>query len=277
MYYQFPLGEFQIAVGPELDSDDLMPTKTSTYSDKFFFESQYGLKSNFYASRGTGAGLAVARTFDGGLNASASIIGTGANTNSGFLTAEGIDVTTFSLGYDADNFGGGIIFQNSDSLCTLANDFTVDLCNDFGITAILDEGYRTFTFGGYYSPDEKLTFSIESSLIDPTISGARVDTIQDFQFAVDREWGNGTLHASYKTFPFYKIPDLNGDRIQQDDLGSFVEVYYTYNVNDSLTLRPGVAFAMPTQDADDIAAGNDDLAFFLIDRTAIGVEAAFKF
>jgi len=277
MYYQFPLGEFQIAVGPLLDSDDLMPTKTSAYSDKFFFESQYSLKSNFYASRGTGAGLAVARTFDGGLNASASVIGTGASTNSGFLTAEGIDVTTLSLGYDADNFGGGIIFQNSDSLCTLADDFSLALCNDYGITALLDEGYMTTTIGGYYRPDEKLTFSITSSFIDPTIDGARVDTIQDFQFAVDREWGPGTLHATYKTFPFYKVPDLNGDRIQQDDLGYFIEVYYTYNVNDSLTLRPGISMAMPTQDADDIAAGNDDLAFFLFERTALGVGATFKF
>ena len=277
MYYQFPLGEFQIAVGPLLDSDDLMPTKTSTYADKFFFESQYSLKSNFYASRGTGAGLAVARTFDGGFNASASVIGTGASTNSGFLTAEGIDVTTLSLGYDADNFGGGIIFQNSDSLCTLADDFRLALCNDFGITALIDEGYMTTTIGGYYRPDEKLTFSITSSFIDPTVEGARVDTIQDFQFAVDREWGPGTLHATYKTFPFYKVPDLNGDRIEQDDLGYFIEVYYTYNVNDSLTLRPGISMAMPTQDADDIAAGNDDLAFVLFERTALGVGATFKF
>ena len=163
MYYQFPLGEFQIAVGPELDSDDLMPTKTSAYSDDFFFESQYGLKSNFFVSRGTGAGVAVARTFDGGLNASASIIGTGASTNSGLLTAEGMDVTTLSLGYDADNFGGGIIYQHSDSLCTLANDFSTDLCNNFGISAILDEGYGATTVGAYYSPDEKVTFSITSS------------------------------------------------------------------------------------------------------------------
>ena len=135
----------------------------------------------------------------------------------------------------------------------------------------------TTTIGGYYRPDEKLTFSITSSFVDPTISGARVDTIQDFQFAVDREWGPGTLHATYKTFPFYKVPDLNGDRIQQDDLGYFIEVYYTYNVNDSLTLRPGISMAMPTQDADDLTAANDDLAFFLLERTAIGVGATFKF
>ena len=60
-------------------------------------------------------------------------------------------------------------------------------------------------------------------------------------------------------------------------MGYFIEVYYTYNVNDSLTLRPGISMAMPTHDADDIAAGNDDLAFSLVERTAIGVGATFKF
>ena len=73
------------------------------------------------------------------------------------------------------------------------------------------------------------------------------------------------------------MPDLNGDRIKQDDLGYFIEVYYTYDVNDSLTLRPGISMTKPTQDADDIALGDDDLAFFLIERTAIGVGATFKF
>ena len=60
-------------------------------------------------------------------------------------------------------------------------------------------------------------------------------------------------------------------------MGYFIEVYYTYDVNDSLTLRPGISMAMPTQDADDITARGDDLGFFLFERTAIGVGATFKF
>ena len=56
-----------------------------------------------------------------------------------------------------------------------------------------------------------------------------------------------------------------------------MEIYYTYNVNDSLTITPGVAFAMPATDANSIAAGSDDLAFYLYDRTAIGVGATFNF
>ncbi len=277
MFYQFPIANWDIAVGPKLDSDDLMPTTTSAYSDSFFFGSQYGLASNYFSSQGTGAGVAAAKTFDNGLNASGSVIATGGSTTSGILTKEGIDILTLSLGYDADNYGGGIVYQSSDSICTLAGNFATALCNDFGITTLLDEGYSSTTFGAYYSPGDKTTLSATSSVIDASVSGANVDTVADFQFAVDRELGDGTLSASWKTFPFFKVPDLNGTLIRGDDLGSFLEIYYTYNVNDSLTISPGVAFAMPATDAASIAAGSDDLAFYLYDRTAIGVGATFKF
>ena len=50
-----------------------------------------------------------------------------------------------------------------------------------------------------------------------------------------------------------------------------------YNVNDSFTITPGFAFAMPATSAASIASGSDDLAFYLYDRTAIGVGATFKF
>ena len=277
MYYQFPLGSYELAVGPTLDSDDLMPTTTSKYSDSFFFGSQYGLASNYFASQGTGAGLAVARTFDNGWNTSGSVIATGGSSAAGILTKEGIDVLTLSLGYDADNFGGGIVYQKSESICTLVGNHATQLCNDYGITTLLDEGYSTTTIGAYYSPGEKTTLSATSSVIDASVSGATVDTVADFQFAIDRKLGDGTLSASWKTFPFFKVPDLNGTLIRGDDLGSFIELYYTYDVNDSFTITPGIAFALPATDATSIAAGSDDLAFYLYDRTAIGVGATFKF
>ena len=171
----------------------------------------------------------------------------------------------------------------------------MDICGDAGNTKILrrfifrrtfvvkrqglilDEGFTTTTFGAYYSPNEKTTLRVTSSIIDAEVSGLSFDRIADYQFAVDRELGNGTLSASYKTFPFYRIPDLNGTTIRNDDLGSFIEVYYSIDVNDSLTITPGIAFANPSQDVDDIAAGSDDLAFALLDRTAIGLGATFKF
>lgn len=277
MYYQFPLENWDIAVGPKLDSDDLMPTTTSVYSDSFFFGSQYGLASNFFASQGTGGGVAVARTFDSGWNASGSIIGTSASTPNGLLTKEGNDIYTLSLGYDADNYGGGIVYQKSDSLCTLAETFVSNVCSDLGVNAALDEGYSSTTLGAYFKPGDKTTLSATSSINDVTVSGIEFDTLADFQFAIDRELGDGTLSASWKTFPFYKVPDLNVAEVKGDDIGSYIELYYTYNVNDSLSIRPGVAITMPASDAASIESGSDDLAFYLFDRTAVGLGVDFKF
>ena len=275
MYYQFPLGEFDVAVGPLLDVDDLIPTTTSKYSDSFFMGYRALLSSNYYVTQGTGAGLAIARTFDNGFNASASFVGTGAGT-SGLMTDEGIDMLTLSLGYDGENYGGGIVFAKSDSSCTLFDDFVVNACNDLGVGALIDEGYSAFSIGGYWDlDDDKTTISATINKLDPDISGIDIDKLTDFQIGIDRKLGSGTLSASWKTIPFFIVPDLNEDKINQDDLGSYVELFYTYDVNDSFSLKPGISMALPAHDADDNP--NDDLSFYLFDLTAIGVEATFKF
>ena len=126
MYYQMTLGEYDIAFGPLLDVDDLMPTTTSKYSDSFYFGGNLLLGKNFFVSQGTGTGLALSRNFENGINASASIVATGSNT-AGILTDEGSDIQIFSLGYDADNYGGGFIYTSSDSSCTVAGTFVTDV------------------------------------------------------------------------------------------------------------------------------------------------------
>ena len=125
-------------------------------------------------------------------------------------------------------------------------------------------------------PDnDKTTLSITTIIVDLDAKGIDIDTIADFQFGIDHEIGNGVLSASWKTIPFYKIPDLNKAVIKGDDTGSYIEVYYTYNVNDSLQIKPGIAFAMPADDAN--SNTTDDVYTYLYDWTAVGVEAAFKF
>ena len=149
------------------------------------------------------------------------------------------------------------------------------VCNQLGVSAALDEGYETTTLGAYYSPNDKTTVSATSSFIAGEVTGVTVDTISDFQLAVDHEIGNGTLSASWKTQPFWKLPDQNVAKVKSDDLGSHLEFYYTYNVNDSMTIRPGLAFTMPTSDAN--TTTTDDVSFYLQDHTTVCVEATFKF
>ena len=135
---------------------------------------------------------------------------------------------------------------------------------------------NTTSIGGYWIPNGgKNTFSATTNIIDIQAPGIEIDTIADFQIALDREMGNGVFSASWKTFPFVRVPDLNVASIKGDDLGSFVELYYSYNVNDSFQIKPGVSFALPTNHAS--TTTTDDLAFYLLDRTAVGLEASFKF
>ena len=172
LYYQFPINKWEIATGTLLDNDDLMPTTTSTYSDGFFLGGYSTLSSNFYVFQGTGSGLAVARSFDNGFNFSGSVIGTGTSTSSGFLTKEGIDVLTFSAGYDSKNYGGGVIYSKSDSLCNLAEQALTTFCNDFEIASLADEGYNTTSIGAYWKPDnDKTTLSITTNIVDLDAKG----------------------------------------------------------------------------------------------------------
>ena len=275
MYYQMPLGKYDIAFGPLLDVDDFMPTTTSKYSDSFYFGGNLLLAKNFFVSQGTGAGVALARNFDNGLNASASLVATGADTQAGILTAEGTDVLTLSFGYDADNYGGGFIYTSSDSSCTISGQFVTDACNTYGVSAAIDEGYSAYALGGYWDVSEKTTISATISHFDADAKGLSIDALKDFQIGVDRQTGPGILSASWKTVPFFIVHDVNEDRIDEDYLGSYLEVYYTYAVNDAFEIKPGVAYALPATDAGSFP--NDDIGFFLLDQNIYGIEATFKF
>ena len=281
LFYSFERGLVDFAVGPHLEVDDLMPTITTKYSDSFYMGSRPVLDSNFYVMQGTGPGIALSTELENGINFSGSVIGTGADSTSGFLTDQGLDVITFSLGYNSDNYGGGIIYHKADSSCNLVNETassiaSVDVCNDLGVSALADEGYNAFSIGGYWSPDEgKTTFSFTSNILDTSIQGFEVDQITDYQISIERELDSGTLSASWKTFPYFRVPDANKSEIKSDDLGSHAEIYYTHRINDSIEIKPGITFAMPTSTS--TTPTNDDVAFYLLDRTAIGVETIFKF
>ena len=92
---------------------------------------------------------------------------------------------------------------------------------------------------------------------------------------IDHKLGEGILSASWKTIPFYIVHDSSGTKIDEDDLGSYIEFYYTYEINDSLVIKPGVSYALPSTDADSFP--NDDVAFYLLDQNVYGIEATFKF
>ena len=260
LYYTFPLGEYEVAVGPKLDNDDLMPTTISKYSDKFFMAGQPLTAADFSSAPGiTGAGFAIGRTFDNGFNASASVIGMSASSSDGFLTKEGTDTYTLSAGYDADSYGFGLIYTDVDEACSFIAGYQT--CSSLGVSGIEASSY---TLGAYWTPnDGATTLSATYGSMAGVIPGATVDDINSFHVGVDHEVGPGVLSAAIKSQEFYVI---STGKATADNLGEFAEVYYTYDVNDSVEVTGGVSFAM-----------GDNSGVYWLDRTAVGAEATFKF
>jgi len=223
LYYAFPVGDLSVTVGPLVDQDDVVAATTSQYSDAFRLGSMpYSLAGNE-----TGPGVGVAYSTDSGFVASVSFVslgGSDATTGIGADNAD--DVATFTLGYNGEGWGGGLVLANND-----------------GDTAGTSAGYDTFGGGVYYSPESiPATISVAYDTTDPETGSDATDLF----IGVDYEVGPGTLSAAYNS------TDVDGS--DSEDSTGF-EVSYTYSINDNVTITPGF-FTV-----EDTTAGDDDSGF----------------
>ena len=188
-----------------------------------------------------------------------------AGTSAGILTDEGIDIITLSAGYDGDNYGGGIVYVDGDDYCGIVNTYISNGCTTLGVSTLQVD---VVGIGAYWTPNEgKTTISATTNLVTPTVTGIDIENISDLQIGLEHQMFEGVLSATWKTIPLYNV--VSSTDLNQDELGSYFEVYYTQPVNDSFDLTYGVAMASP-----DTTSGD---SFELFDYTAIGAQATFKF
>ena len=206
LYYSFPLGDLSVTGGPLVDQDDIVAATSSAYSDTFY------LSAMPFSLNGaeTGPGIGVSYASDNGIVASASFVADdGDSSDAGINTDTSNDVTTLTVGYDGDGFGGGLVIASNDG--------------DVGTV-----GYDTFGAGLYYSPESiDATFSVAYDTKDPETGGDETDLF----FGVDYEVGPGTLSAAYKQ------SNVDGGSDNLDISG--YELSYSYDVNDGVTITPG--------------------------------------
>jgi len=239
LYYSFPLGDLSLTGGPLLDQDDVVAATTSAYSDAFYL----GAMPYSLAGSETGPGVGASYATDNGFVVSASFVAdNGELSNAGINTDTGNDVTTLTAGYDGDGFGGGIVITSNDG--------------DTGATT----GYDTFGGGLYYSPESipatlSVAYDTTDNWINPVTGvGSNVDA-SDLFIGVDYEVGPGTLSAAWKS------SDVDDDSDNTDQTG--YEVSYTYAINDSVSITPGI-FSIEEADGT-----NDD--------SGVVVETSFSF
>ena len=216
LFYAFPVGDLEVTAGPLVDQDDVVAATPSAYSDAF----RLGAMPYSLAGNETGPGVAVAYSNDNGVVASASFISLGGtDATKGINADDADDVSTFTLGYNGDGFGGGLVIASNDG--------------DAGA------GYDTFGGGIYYSPESiDATFSVAYDTNDPETGADATDLF----IGVDYEVGPGTLSAAYNT------TDVDGS----DSLDSTgFEVSYTYALNDNVSITPGFFTVEDTSTGDD--------------------------
>ena len=220
LYYSFPVGDLSVTAGPLVDQDDVVAATISAYSDDFRLGSMpYSLNDDL-----TGPGIGVAYSGDNGFVASASFVSIdGTNSTVGIGGENGDDVSTLTLGYNGEGWGGGLVLASHDG--------------DNALTT----GYDTIGGGIYYSPESiPATISVAYDTQDPDAGEERSDLF----VGVDYEVGPGTLSAAYNS------TDVDGG--STSDKTGF-EVSYTYALNDNVTITPGFFTVEDTGTGDDDA------------------------
>ena len=213
--YTFPLGDkMTVIVGDSIDGSSLYSTAcvyggvTDTLDDC----------GNANSAMMGGAGTAAGASFDIGNGFTAAVGYTGDGTTEGLLTKEGTDVYGGQLTYTADSYGASVTYAN--------------------VEGTDDTTY--WALNGYWTPEETGTavpsISVGYEVGDPTTA---VDTEQWFVGLQWEEIGAGTLGAAVGT---------NG-KISEGGTDYYMyEAFYSYPVNDGMTITPLIYVSEGTTD-----------------------------
>ena len=270
IYYSFPFIGWDVAVGPLLAQDDLVATTTSKYSDAFYLSGN-GAGNNIWTLPGLkGTGIATAKVYDNGFNIGANLLSLTGNTT-GVLTEESTDMATLMAGYDAENFGGGIIYTKYDTIWGHHDQTAQYYLDYYGVSKLQLTAWQV---GGYWTLKDKLTSNIGLEVIDADI-GVKAPEFTYSTLSMDYEINDkNRISGAWKNINFL---NTNGTI---DHLGNAYEFYYTRNVNDAVSVKAGVYLVDPAYEdgnGTSIKNGGTGDDWLLYEETAYAFETIFRF
>ena len=231
--YTFPVGDsMTVIVGDNTDGSALFTTACA-----------YGGPSNTLDDCGnvnagiTNGGAMAGAAYDFGNGITAAIGYAGPET--GIMTDESLDAYGANVAYTADNYGVSVTYGNVES------------------TAVVAAGeVDTFiALNGYYTFDNGLSLSAGYELGDLGGATPATDESVNYFVGLNGEVGAGELGAALGT---------SGGQREGTDEELMYEVYYSYPVNDGMTITPLLYVK------EQATAGNSDL-------TGIMVKTSFSF
>ena len=231
--YTFPVGDsMTVMVGDNTDGSALFTTACA-----------YGGPSNTLDDCGnvnagiTNGGAMAGAAYDFGNGFTAAVGYAGPET--GIMTDESLDAYGANVAYTADNYGVSVTYGNVES------------------TAVVAAGeVDTFiALNGYYTFDNGMSLSAGYELGDLGGATPATDESVNYFFGLNGGVGAGELGAALGT---------SGGQREGTDEELMYEVYYSYPVNDGMTITPLLYVK------EQAAAGRSDL-------TGIMVKTSFSF
>ena len=224
--YSFPVTDkLTVLVGDSTDGSALYST-ACVYGGFTNTLDDCGNFSSAFTSATDGASLSASYDIGGGFTGAFGYSGEG--TGNGLMTNEATDMVGGQLSYAADSFGASITYAN------------LDTATAWGLN-------------GYYTFDSTLpSISVGYEFTDNDLA------VDDTQYFVGLQWdelGAGTFGVAAGT----RGPQADGATEEMA-----YEMFYSYPVNDSMTITPAL-FILETS-----AAGADDL-------TGVVVKTSFSF
>ena len=233
--YTFPLGDkMTVIVGDNTDGSALFTTSCT-----------YGGPTNTLDDCGnvnagiTNGGAMVGASYDFGSGFTAAVGYAAGDTDmaTGLLTKETLDAYGLNASYTGDNFGVSVTYGLIE-------------------TSAIDEDTYT-AFNGYYSPEGFPSISVGYEIgEDGSVTDKTADELTSFFVGLQfDELGPGTAGIALGT----KTPT-----VEKTDEQYMYEAYYSYPINDGMTITP-VVFIKETS-----TAGVDD-------ETGVMVKTSFSF
>ena len=229
--YTFPVGGATVMVGDNTDGSALFST-ACTYGGPSNTLDDCGNVNAAFVGGGTMIGASY--DFENGFTTAIGYAG-GGSTTSGLMTKEGLDAYGINAMYTGDNYGVSVSYALVEATTTTDDTYTA--------------------VNAYWSPEGFPSVSVGYEWGIDDSEPATEDGLTSYFIGVESEVGPGTLGAALGT----KTPTTEDGTEQL-----MYEAYYSYPVNDGMTITPLVYIKENT------TAGTPD-------ETGILVKTSFSF
>ena len=236
--YKFPVGESITAMVADNQDGSSMFTTACAYGGPSDTLDDCG---NVNAAFDNG-GFMTGAEYDFGNGWTAAVGYAGPETD--IMSKEGADGYGANVAYSADNYGVSVTYGNVDSTVTVGT-----------VTSPDGEKDAYTAFNAYYSFDNGVSVSGGYEFGDIGGAAATADESVNYFVGVSAPAGPGELGAAFGT---------SGGQIEGQDEELMYEAYYSYPVNDGMTITPLVFVK------EKAAAG-------VPDQTGVMVMSTFKF